>query len=110
MLNRIVLIGRLTKGPELKYIPSGDAVANFVLAVDRSFLTKEGQREADFIPVVVWRKQAERCAEHLVKGNLVAIDGRLQMRSYDQEGQRKYVAEVVAEEVKFLEWRKKKEG
>lgn len=107
MLNRIILIGRLTKEPELKYIPSGEPVVNFTLAVDRSFVNKDGEREADFIPIVVWRKQAENCAEHLVKGSLVAIDGRLQVRSYEQDSQRRYVTEVVAETVRFLEWRGK---
>lgn len=107
MLNRIILIGRLTKEPELKYIPSGEPVANFTLAVDRSFVNKDGERETDFIPIVVWRKQAESCAEHLVKGSLVAIDGRLQVRSYEQDSQRRYVTEVIAETVRFLEWRDK---
>lgn len=106
MLNRVILIGRLTRDPELKYIPAGDAVAALTLAVDRPYANKHGEREADFIKVVAWKKTAEACANYLGKGSLVAIDGRLQIRSYDQDGQRRYIAEVVAETVKFLDRRK----
>lgn len=103
MLNNVVLIGRLTKDPELRYTPSGVAVASFTLAVDRPF-AKEGQQQADFIPIVVWNKQAENCANYIGKGRLVAIEGRLQVRTYDtQEGQRRWVTEVVAENVRFLD-------
>jgi single-strand DNA-binding protein len=105
MLNRVILIGRLTRDPELKYIPSGAPVANFTLAVDRPFTNKQGERETDFVPIVVWRKQAENCANYLGKGSLVAVDGRLQVRSYEQDGQRKYMTEVVAEDVRFLDRR-----
>ncbi len=106
MLNRVVLIGRLTKDPELRYTPSGVAVAQFTLAVNRPFSNQQGEREADFIPVVVWRAQAENCANFLRKGRLAAVDGRLQVRSYDNnEGKRVYVTEVVAEDVRFLESR-----
>jgi len=99
------LIGRLTRDPELKYIPSGTPVATFTLAVNRPFTNKMGEREADFVPIVVWRKQAENCANYLSKGSLVAVDGRLQVRSYEQDGQRRYVTEVVAEDVRFLDGR-----
>jgi single-strand DNA-binding protein len=103
MLNRIVLIGRLTKDPELRYTPSGVAVAQFTLAVDRSFKTKDGQRETDFITIVVYRQQAENCAQYLSKGKLAAVDGRLQIRTYDDNsGQRRWVTEVVADTVRFL--------
>ncbi|MGI6365704.1 MAG: single-stranded DNA-binding protein [Bacillota bacterium] len=105
MLNRVILIGRLTRDPELKYIPSGTPVASFTLAVDRPFTNKEGERETDFVPVVVWRKLAETCANYLGKGRLVAVDGRLQVRSYEQDGQRRYVTEVVADDVRFLDRR-----
>lgn len=105
MLNRVILIGRLTRDPELRYIPSGVPVASFTLAVDRPFTNKEGERETDFIPIVVWRKQAENCANYLAKGSLVAVDGRMQVRSYDQDGQRRYITEVVADSVRFLERR-----
>lgn len=105
MLNRVILIGRLTADPELRYTQSGTAVANFRLAVDRPFTNQSGEREADFIPIVVWDKQAETCANYLNKGRLVAVDGRLQVRSYDaQDGTRRWVTEVVAQDVRFLDW------
>lgn len=110
MLNRCVLIGRLTKKPELRYLPAGTATACFTLAVDRPFTNKQGEKETDFVPIVVWRKQAENCAEYLDKGSLVAVDGRLQIRSYEQAGKRRYVTEVVAEDVRFLDRRGGKGG
>ncbi|MCK8824549.1 single-stranded DNA-binding protein [Fuchsiella alkaliacetigena] len=107
MLNKIILIGRLTQDPELRYTPNGNAVANFSLAVERNYTNKQGERDVDFIDIVVWRKQAETCANHLGKGRLVAVEGRLQIRSYEtDEGQRRRVAEVVANNVKFLDWPK----
>lgn len=104
MLNRVILIGRLTKDPELRYTPSGVAVAQFTLAVDRPFSKERGEREADFIPIVVWRQQAETCANYLRKGRLTAVEGRMQVRNYENnEGRRVYVTEVVADNVRFLE-------
>ncbi|EKP94787.1 single-stranded DNA-binding protein [Thermaerobacter subterraneus] len=104
MLNVVVLIGRLVRDPELRYTPSGVAVGGFTLAVDRPFANQQGEREADFIDIVVWRKLAETCANHLSKGRLVAVRGRLQVRSYEtQDGQRRRVAEVVADDVRFLD-------
>lgn len=109
-MNLVVLIGRLTKDPEVRYTQKGDAVAGFTLAVDRPFKNAAGEREADFVPVVVWRKLAEHCANHLNKGRLVAVQGRLQIRSYeDREGTRRKATEVVAETVKFLDWGKQQE-
>lgn len=106
MLNRVILIGRLTKDPELRYTPGGVAVASFTLAVDRSFTNQQGEREADFIPIVVWRKQAENCANYIGKGSLVAVDGRVQVRTYDaKDGQRRWVTEIIAENVRFLDRR-----
>ncbi|MFA5881461.1 MAG: single-stranded DNA-binding protein [Eubacteriales bacterium] len=103
MLNRIVLIGRLTKDPELRYTPNGKAVAGFTLAVDRPFKNQQGERETDFINIVVWGSQAENCANYLSKGKLAAVDGRLQIRTFDgQDGQRRWVTEVVADNVRFL--------
>lgn len=103
-LNRVILIGRLTKDPELRYTPNGVAVASFVLAVDRARSNQQGEREADFIPIVVWQKQAENCANYLGKGSMAAVDGRLQIRTYDdKEGQRRWVTEVIAESVRFLD-------
>lgn len=112
MLNKVNLVGRLTKDPELRYLGNGNPVANFTLAVNRTFKNKDGEREADFINIQVWRKQAENCANYISKGSLVAISGRIQSRSYDTaEGQKRYVTEVVAEEVHFLDSKgsKKKE-
>jgi single-strand DNA-binding protein len=104
MLNQIVLIGRLVRDPELRYTPSGVPVAGFPLAVDRPFTNAQGQRETDFFDIVVWRKQAELVSAHLQKGRLVAIQGRLQARSYDTpEGQRRKVHEIVADRVTFLD-------
>lgn len=104
MLNRIVLIGRLVADPQLRYTQTGTAVANFRMAVDRPFSNQQGERETDFIDVVTWRKLAEVVANNLNKGRLVAVDGRLQVREYDYEGQRRRQAEVVADNVQFLDW------
>lgn len=104
MLNTIVLIGRLTKDPELRYTPGGKAVANIRLAVDRGTTNSQGEKETDFIDVVVWEKQAETVANYLQKGRLVAVQGRLQIRQYEtNEGQRRERAEVVANQVRFLD-------
>jgi single-strand DNA-binding protein len=104
MLNRIVLIGRLTRDPELRFTATGTAVANFTLAVDRQRPNSQGEREADFIRIIVWGKQGETCSNHLGKGRLVAVDGRLQVRTYQaQDGQNRTSAEVVAENVRFLD-------
>ncbi|GAB6877401.1 single-stranded DNA-binding protein [Thermaerobacter litoralis] len=104
MLNVVVLIGRLVRDPELRYTPSGVAVGRFTVAVDRPFTNQQGERETDFIDIVVWRKLAETCANHLSKGRLVAVRGRLQVRSYEtQDGQRRRAAEVVADDVRFLD-------
>lgn len=104
MLNRVVLIGRLTKDPELRYTPSGVAVTQFTLAVNRTFKNQQGEREADFINIVTWRQLAETCANYLAKGRLTSVEGRLQTRHYDNnEGRRVYVTEVVADNVYFLE-------
>lgn len=102
-MNKVFLIGRLTRDPELRYTSSNIATATFSLAVDRNFTNQNGEREADFINIVVWRKQAENVKNYLSKGSQVAIDGRIQTRSYDgQDGQKRYVTEVVADNVQFL--------
>lgn len=111
MLNRVILIGRLTRDPELRYTPSGAAVTTFTLAVDRRFANQQGEREADFIRIVTWQKLAETCANYIEKGRLVAVDGRLQIRSYDdKEGVRRSITEVVAENVRFLDGARGKKG
>jgi len=103
-MNRAILIGRLTKDPEMRYSPQGVACTTFTLAVDRPFTNGNGEREADFIPIVVWRKLAENCAEYLRKGRLCAVEGRIQVRHYDNnEGRRVYVTEIMADNVRFLE-------
>ena len=104
MLNSICLVGRLTKDVELRYTPSNVAVATFTLAVNRTFKNENGEREADFINCVMWRQQAENLANWAKKGALIGIIGRIQTRSYDnQQGQRVYVTEVVAETFQLLE-------
>lgn len=102
-MNKVFLIGRLTKDPELRYTGSNTPVASFTLAVNRTFTNQSGEREADFINIVVWRKQAENVKNYLSQGSQVAVDGRIQTRSYDDNnGQRRYVTEVVADNVEFL--------
>lgn len=104
MLNKVILIGRLTRDPEVRYTQSGKAVTTFDIAVDRSVANAQGQRETDFIPIVTWGKLAETCGNYLNKGRLVAVDGRMQIRSYEtQDGQKRRVAEVVADGVRFLD-------
>jgi single-strand DNA-binding protein len=104
MLNRVILIGRLTRDPELRYTPNGVAVTTFSLAVDRPFANQEGERETDFINIVTWRGLAENCANYLKKGKLAAADGGLQIRNYENnEGKKVYVTEIVADNVRFLE-------
>lgn len=109
-MNHIILIGRLTRDPELRYTPNGVAVTNFDLAVERDY-KQEGQPDADFIRTIAWQKTAELCANYLKKGRLVAIEGRLQIRSYEtKDGQKRTVAEVVANHVQFLERGEKNES
>ncbi|HAC0644323.1 TPA_asm: single-stranded DNA-binding protein [Listeria monocytogenes] len=104
MMNRVVLVGRLTKDPDLRYTPAGVAVATFTLAVNRTFTNQNGEREADFINCVVWRKPAENVANFLKKGSMAGVDGRVQTRNYeDSDGKRVFVTEVVAESVQFLD-------
>jgi len=103
-INRVILVGRLTKDPELRYTPNGVPVATFTLAVNRPFKNQEGETEADFISCVVWRRPAENVANFLKKGSLAGVDGRIQTRNYEgQDGKRVYVTEVLAESVQFLE-------
>lgn len=104
MLNRVVLVGRLTKDPEFRTTQSGVDVATFTLAVNRNFKDKNGEQQADFINCVVFRKQAENVNNYLNKGSLAGVDGRLQSRSYENnEGRRVFVTEVVCDSVQFLE-------
>lgn len=109
MINNVTLVGRMTKDPELRYTPAGAAVCTFTLAVNRKFTNQQGEREADFINCVVWRKPAENTANFTNKGSLVGVTGSIQTRSYEgQDGKRVYVTEVQADSVQFLE--KKADG
>ena len=104
MINRVVLVGRLTKNPDLRYTQSGSAVATFTVAVERPFTNQNGDRDADFINCVMWRKAAENFANFTHKGSMVAVEGRLQTRSYEnQQGVRVYVTEVVVDNFSLLE-------
>ncbi|MHC5269305.1 single-stranded DNA-binding protein [Enterococcus sp. LJL98] len=106
MINNVVLVGRLTKDPDLRYTSSGTAVATFTLAVNRNFASQSGEREADFINCVIWRKSAETLANYAKKGTLLGVTGRIQTRNYEnQQGQRVYVTEIVAENFQLLESR-----
>ena len=104
MINRVVLIGRMTRDPELRRTGQGDAVTSFTLAVNRNYTSRDGQQQTDFINCVVWRKPAENVERYCSKGSLVGVEGRIQTRSYDNaQGQKVYVVEVICDSVQFLE-------
>lgn len=103
MINQTVLVGRLTKDPDLRITPSGVSTASFTLACDRPFKNQQGEKETDFIRCVVWRKAAENVANYLKKGSLAGVEGRIQTRSYDGDNGRVFITEVVADRVQFLE-------
>lgn len=101
-MNKIILVGRLTRDPEVRYTPNGKAIARFSVAVDRPFSGEK--READFIPVIAWEKLGETCGNNLTKGRLVLVEGRLQLRNYEtNDGQKRLAAEVIAQNVEFLD-------
>lgn len=103
-MNRVVIVGRLTRDVELRYTPNGVAVANFNVAVNRQFKNKDGEQEADFIQCVTWRKQAENLANYMKKGSQIGVDGRLQTRTYENSnGKTVFVTEILAESIQFLE-------
>lgn len=105
-MNKVILIGNLTKDPEQSYTPSNICVCRFTVAVNRSYSSQNGDKQTDFLPVVCWRNQAENCAKHLKKGSKVGVSGSIQTRTYDdQSGVRRYVTEIVADEVQFLSTR-----
>ena len=112
MLNHITLMGRLTRDPELRYTPSGTAVASFSLAVDRDFASKDGgERQTDFIDIVAWRQTGEFVSKYFVKGSMAVVSGRLQIREWqDKEGNKRRSAEVVADNVYFGEGKRSHEG
>ena len=103
-MNKIVLLGRLTSDPTVRYTQTGKVVCQFTLAVDRPFANQEGQREADFVPVVIWGKAAELVGNSCQKGHRILVEGRLQIRSYDaKDGTKRWVTEVIANSVEFIE-------
>lgn len=110
MLNRVVLIGRLTKNPELRYASNNTPVVNFTVAADRPFLNQNKERGADFINCIAWRNQAENMSKYLSKGSLVAVEGRIQTGSYEKDGKKVYTTDVVADTVKFLDSKKSNES
>lgn len=102
-MNKVILVGRLAKDPELRTTSSGVSVCTFTLAVTRRYADGQGNRQADFIPIVVWRQQADACHKYLTKGKQAAVAGEIQTRSYDaQDGTKRYVTEIIAEQVEFL--------
>lgn len=108
MLNSVILIGRLTKDPELRYTPNGIAVSTFTLAVERNYTNKQGQKEADFIIIDAWRNTAEFIAKYITKGRLIAVEGKIQTSNYENnEGKRVYVTKVVADNVRALDSNKR---
>ena len=110
-MNKAFLVGRLTKDPELRYLSDNTPVVNFTIAINRTFTNQSGEKQADFINIVVWRKQAENIKKYVAKGSLVGIDGRIQSRSYDnQEGKKVYITEVVADNVQFLDSKGQREN
>lgn len=110
-MNKVFLIGRLTKDPEIRYTTNGTAVTSFTIAINRRVLNQQGEREADFIPIIVWSKAAENCHKYLAKGRQAAVAGRIQTGSYDgKDGTKHYTTEVVAEEVQFLDRAPEGEG
>ena len=103
-MNKVFLIGRLVRDPELRYTGTNIPVATFSIAVNRNYANAAGEREADFINIVVWRKQAENVKNYVKQGSQVAIDGKIQTRTYDdQNGQKRYITEVVADNIQFLD-------
>ena len=110
-MNKIVVLGRLTKDPEVRYTPSQKVVASFTLAVDRPFTTPDGKREADFIPVVVWGKAAELVGNSCAKGHRLLVEGRLQIRNFDaKDGTKHWVTEVISQNIEFIEKREQKDA
>ena len=104
MLNKVMLIGRLTKDPEVRYTPTQKVVSSFTLAVGKDFKNADGTRDADFVPIIAWGKTAEMCGNNLAKGTRILVEGRISVRNYDDaDGNRRWMTEVVAESVRFLD-------
>jgi len=109
-MNKAIFIGRLTRDPELTKTNTDLSVCKFTLAVNRNFKDKDGNEQTDFIPIVVWRNQAENCAKYLKKGSQCAVTGTIQTRSYDKDGEKRYITEIVADNVEFLSTPKQNEA
>ncbi len=110
-MNKVILIGNLTKDPEVTTTPSNICVCRFTVAVNRSYSSQNGDKQTDFLPVVCWRNQAENCGKHLKKGSKVGLSGSIQTRTYDdKDGIRRYVTEIIADEVQFLSTRNEADG
>ena len=110
-MNKIIILGRLTKNPEVRYTPSQKVVASFTLAVDRPFTTPDGKREADFIPVVVWGKAAELVGNSCAKGHRLLVEGRLQIRNFDaKDGTKHWVTEIISQNIEFIERKEQKDA
>lgn len=108
-MNKVILLGRMTRDPEVRYTQSGKVVAQFTLAVDRPFVGSDGQREADFIPVVLWGKSAETVGNSVTKGQRILVEGRMQVRNYDgKDGVKRFVTEVIADRFEYVERRESK--
>ena len=103
MINKVILVGRITRDPEVKMVNSETAVCNFALACNRPYTRENGDREADFINCVAWRKQAENMGKYVRKGQLLGVEGRIQVRTYEQDGQKRYQTEVYCDQITFLE-------
>ena len=102
-MNKVILVGRLVRDPEVRYTQTGKPVASFTLAVNRRFARSENQQQADFIPIIVWNKLAEVCSKYLTKGSQILVEGHLQTRDYmAQDGSKRYVTEVIAQELEFM--------
>lgn len=111
MINRVVLVGRITKDPELRYTNSNLPFVNFTVAVNRTYANQSGEREADFIQCTIWRKQAENLAKFVSKGKLIGVEGKIQTRTYDDaNGVKKYITEVLCDSVQFLEPKSQNQG
>ena len=110
-MNKVVIMGRMTKSPEIRYTPSQKVVASFTLAVDRPFTTPDGKREADFIPVVVWGKAAELVGNSCAKGHRLLVEGRLQIRNFDaKDGTKHWVTEIISQNIEFIERKEQKDA
>lgn len=109
MMNKVILVGRLTRDPEMRYTSNGNAVTNFTLAVQRNYTNQQGEREVDYIDIITWQKLAEHCAQHLGKGRLVAVEGSLQIQKNEKNGRTYINPKIVASSVVFLDWPEKEE-